>query len=1273
MHRAASTPCLLALLAACNAPPTAPIVELQPAEPTTLDDLVVQLAQASTDKNDDPVSYAYAWTKDGFPEDTITGDTVVAAETQKGEVWRVVVTPQSGEDEGPSAEAVVTIRNSLPVAEVSVAPAIPLATEDVVATASAEDVDEDEVSFSYRWLVGGEATSYSDATLPADATAHGDRWTVEVTPDDGEEEGEVVSATVDIENTAPVVDSVSIAPDPAYKADTLVAQVELVDVDGDALTTRFSWVVDGTVVQEGESDSLSSDLFDKHAVVSVTVTSSDGYVDSAPVSAEPLTISNSPPTLVSATLSASTVVEGDTLLVLLAGESDDDCDEISFDYAWTADGTVVATTSTLSSDLFAKGQEIQVLVTPSDEEEAGEPVSSDTATVANTPPVLASLAISPSDPLTDDTLTATSSSSDADDDTVDLTYAWFVDGAVASSTSSSLSGSEFQKGQEIYVVATPSDDEEAGSPLSSATVTVGNTAPVISGVVLDPASPVTGETLSCVPSGWTDPDGDAEEYLYTWTVDGVTVGTAATLDASYVVRDAEISCTATPDDGEDTGSPWSSSTVTVGNAPPVISTPVLSNTSPTTNETLSVSFTGTDAEGDGISYLYAWYVDGSVVAATATLKGTSFDKDQEIYVVVTPDDGTDQGDPLTSDTATAVNTPPAITTLTLSPAAAETDDTLTAGVSASDDDGDSISLAYTWYVNGSKVGVTTNTLDGGLYFDKEDEVYVVVIPSDTDETGDSATSSTVTIVNAAPAAPVADILPAAPETSDDLVCVVDTPSTDADGDTVSYTIAWEVDGVAFTGATTTTLTGDTVSSAETADEESWTCTLTPDDGEDSGDAATTTVTIGAIAPWSGAWDLDDASAYEAFLYGEDADDGFGGSLSAADLDGDGLPDLIVGAAGDDYGTTDGGAIYVYSGLLSSGSQVADAHSTAKWYGSASYTFGTEVYGIPDANDDGFDDLVVAQSGVAASYFFYGPLTGVVDGSSSYDSYFSGGCQWPQGVGDFYPASTSEEFICGYQQNISYRGRTRVYSNTTQILELTGVSTGDYSGSSVAGGVDVDGDGQVDILIGASHQDSGGTYAGAIYVVLGPASGTMSLSSADSRILGANAGDLFGSRMATSSDATGDGLADVAVTSPEEDSGGSSAGAVYLFDDLASTSTAADAIATVYGAAAGDELASRLSLGDVDGDGVDDLLVCTENYGSTGGAWLLYGPLSGAFDLGTDEDASFLGAETDDMGGGACVIAGDMDGDGAAEFAIGAGAGDGPSAVDHGTVSLFLGH
>jgi hypothetical protein len=113
-----------------------------------------------------------------------------------------------------------------------------------------------------------------------------------------------------------------------------------------------------------------------------------------------------------------------------------------------------------------------------------------------------------------------------------------------------------------------------------------------------------------------------------------------------------------------------------------------------------------------------------------------------------------------------------------------------------------------------------------------------VTPNDGELDG-TAASASVTIAqgNRAPSAPTVSINPSAPTDDDVLTCVIDTESVDPDGDAVTYTYAWSVDG-ADTGVTSTT-----VSPSATESGEQWTCTVTASDGDLENASASASVEI----------------------------------------------------------------------------------------------------------------------------------------------------------------------------------------------------------------------------------------------------------------------------------------------------------------------------------------------------------------------------------------------------------------------------------------------
>lgn len=87
-----------------NLPPTAPVVEIQPASPHDDDDLTCVVTHGSTDPDGDAVDYTVEWLRNGSPVG-ITTYTVPASETALGEKWTCAVTPNDGLVDGPTGTA----------------------------------------------------------------------------------------------------------------------------------------------------------------------------------------------------------------------------------------------------------------------------------------------------------------------------------------------------------------------------------------------------------------------------------------------------------------------------------------------------------------------------------------------------------------------------------------------------------------------------------------------------------------------------------------------------------------------------------------------------------------------------------------------------------------------------------------------------------------------------------------------------------------------------------------------------------------------------------------------------------------------------------------------------------------------------------------------------------------------------------------------------------------------------------------------------------------
>ncbi len=162
---------------------------------------------------------------------------------------------------------------------------------------------------------------------------------------------------------------------------------------------------------------------------------------------------------------------------------------------------------------------------------------------------------------------------------------------------------------------------------------------------------------------------------------------------------------------------------------------------------------------------------------------------------------------------------------------------------------------------------------------------------------------------------------------------------------------------------------------------------------------------------------------------------------------------------------------------------------------------------------------------------------------------------------------------------------------------TGEVANDYAGYSVASAGDVNRDGYADLLIGAFGNSQKASQAGKAYVILGH-SGTWSrnapLAQVSYYFLGSAAKDFAGYSVAGAGDLNRDAFADLLIGAPGRDQNGSDSGMVGLMYGRSGTGGAYElnqVNATFQGEKAGDNAGARVSsAGDVDGDGYADFIV-----------------------------------------------------------------------------------
>ena len=329
--------------------------------------------------------------------------------------------------------------------------------------------------------------------------------------------------------------------------------------------------------------------------------------------------------------------------------------------------------------------------------------------------------------------------------------------------------------------------------------------------------------------------------------------------------------------------------------------------------------------------------------------------------------------------------------------------------------------------------------------------------------------------------------------------------------------------------------------------------------------------------------------------------GTGRSMSLGDVDGDGYLDVGLGAP---YDPDDNG-LYLAAGPVSADVDLAEVPLLRGPY--TSYAgHGSDLRG--DLDDDGVDDVVVGAyyTGLSRGLTFiaFGPVA----------------------------------------EDLNLEDEADV----TPVGEASNV----YAGRSIRSGPDLDGDGVDDLVIAALGTMSV-SGSGGFYVLYGPLSGNIDLGDADGRYAGENTSGNAGLWL-DAGDVSGDGLADV-VTSGFDSTLAPSGGAAYVvFGPAADEDVLTDADIVVRGDEA-EQYGGGVAVGDLDADGVDELLLGAQGDStegrSAGALYLFQDPVPGSY-VFTDGDAAFYAeSEGDNLGAGAAV--GDVDGDGVPEIVIGA--------------------
>ena len=607
-----------------------------------------------------------------------------------------------------------------------------------------------------------------------------------------------------------------------------------------------------------------------------------------------------------------------------------------------------------------------------------------------------------------------------------------------------------------------------------------------------------------------------------------------------------------------------------------------------------------------------------------------------------------------------------------------------------------VEVELVWWKNGEATEHMDNVL-AAEHTTKGDVWTVQALGTDANGLGDVVVSEEALIENSAPTTPSIRILPSAPTVGlQPMQCVIDELPVDADGDSLTHTFTWLREGENYTDAGSQEFDGDLIDVEALVEGDHWQCSLVVSDGDEETEEVTADAVVAGSFEGFGDEPLPLSTADRVF-YGVDHRDYMGHAVaSAGDIDGDGIDELMVSAHRIEREGRNRGATFIFRGVDLQEGEGTDPIDGAAWVIDASHDFDFSGYALAGAGDvdgDGLDDVLVSSHN-ADDVAFNSGVVGLFTGATLGDPREL----WTDEnsvrfVGESLRAYTGysvdsagdvdgddrPDILIGAMGNLDrypYEGKAYVvraaeFEDGDEVLlgstgtTLWGEERRGYAGWSVSGAGDADGDGLDDVLVSACGMELDGTEQGRVYLVLADmidGADNVELSDVDTTWSGETDFAWGGYDVEGLGDIDGDGRPEFAMSALLEAGFDQYPGRVYVFrgGPMPSEQRMSNAPLQFVPDGDSDQFGREIAGdGDVDGDGLSDLLVgamtASQPDSGSGAAYLWLGAslASDGIYEARNADARFSGNGPGDLMGAGLSIAHDLDGDALDDIAIGA--------------------